>query len=142
MKSISNWKNIIVILAVIFSNNGFAVTPEEEEAMNKCVKPKFRDFMPAHMAEALPGSEISFHVKVGADTNSIIATAKNEKMPVTVTDKKNFLLVKAKLPASLGEGPARLHVAAKAADGGCLGQDGWLIFIKGGAGKNEASGSK
>ena len=130
MKSVKSWKNAILIGAVMFANTVLAVTPAEDDE-KVCKKPKFREFFPAPKSEVLPESEISFHVSRGADPHSIIAEAKAEKMAVSVRDRVNFLQVSAKLPASLREGFARLHVAAKAEDGGCLGQDGWLIKIKG-----------
>ncbi|MGZ5001153.1 MAG: hypothetical protein ACXV7F_12715, partial [Methylomonas sp.] len=122
---------IVLISAVMFTNAAFAVTPAEEPE-KECKKPKFRDFAPAALSEVAPESEISFHVSRGADPLTVTAEAKGEKMPVKVDDKKTFLLVKAKLPTTLREGFARIHVAANATEGGCLGQDGWLIKIKDG----------
>lgn len=132
MKLTTSWKNLILISAVIFSNTAMAVTPAEDEE-KECKKPKFRDFVPAAKAEVSPESEISFHVSRGADPHSVTADAKGEKMAVNVQDKATFLKVTAKLPASIRDDFARIHVTAKAAEGGCMGQDGWLIKVVDGA---------
>lgn len=128
MKSAKCWKSVILISAVIFTSTAWAVTPAEEEE-KECKKPKFRDFVPAAKAEVLPESEISFHVSRGSDPHTVTADAKGEKMAVSVQDKATFLKVTAKLPTSIRDGFARIHVTAKAVDGGCMGQDGWLIKI-------------
>ncbi|QWF69593.1 hypothetical protein KEF85_09385 [Methylomonas paludis] len=129
MKTPINWKRIILISTLIFSSTAWAVTPDEEDE-KVCKKPKFRDANPGHLAEVAPESQISFHASRGTDPGSVTAEAKGEKLTVTVTNKVTFLLVNAKLPATLRDGFARVHVTAKAADGGCLGQDGWLLKIK------------
>lgn len=128
MKLAKCWKTVILISAVIFTNAVFAVTPAEDEE-KECKKPKFREFSPAPKSEVKPESEIAFHISRGADPHSVTAEAKSEKMAVKVQDKTSFLQVTAKLPASLREGFARIHITAKAAEGGCLGQDGWLIKV-------------
>lgn len=130
MKLAKYWKTWMLVGTVLCTNLAWAVTPAEE-AEKECKKPKFRDFVPEAKAEVLPESEISFHISRGADPLSVIATAKGEKMDVSVQDRKTFLMARAKLPATLKGGFARIHVAANAVEGGCLGQDGWLIKIKG-----------
>jgi len=132
MKLSRNWKGAVFICAVLLSNAALAVKPGEEEEKD-CKKPKFREFFPEPKAEVLPESEISFHISRGAEAHTVTATAKGEKLAVTVRDKISFLTATAKLPASLRDGYARIHVEAKATEGGCLGQDGWLIKIKGDA---------
>ncbi len=129
MKLANCWKTVVLISAVMFANAAFAVTPAEETE-KECKKPKFRDFLPAPKSEVAPESEISFHVSRGADPATVKATAKGEKIAVNVKDKTTFLLATAKLPATLRDGFARLHVTANAVEGGCLGQDGWLIKIQ------------
>lgn len=130
MKLANCWKTVTLISAVICTSAAWAVTPAEETE-KECKKPKFRDFIPAHKSEVSPESELSFHVSRGADPHSVAAEAKGEKMAVNVSDKATFLYATAKLPPSLREGFARIHVSAKAAEGGCMGQDGWLLKIKG-----------
>lgn len=129
MKLANCWKTAVLISAVMFASTAWAVTPAEEEE-KECKKPKFRDFVPEAKSEVAPESEVSFHVSRGADPHSVTADAKGEKMTVVnVQDKVTFLKVTTKLPSSLRDGFARIHVTAKAAEGGCLGQDGWLIKI-------------
>ncbi len=126
----TSWKRFILIAGVCASFAVSAVTPEEEEANKKCVKPKFRDFAPAALAEVTPGSALSFHISKGANPNSVLVTVRKQKVPVEVKNKGTFLLGTAQFPADSEEGFARIHVEAKAEDGGCLGQDGWLVSIK------------
>ena len=128
MKLALLWKSVIFISAIVFTSSVLAVTSDEEEA-KECIKPKFRDFVPANKAEVLPESAISFHVSRGADLNHVTLEAKGEKLPITVVNKVTYILVNSKLPESLREGYARIHVTAKAADGSCVGSDGWLIKI-------------
>ncbi|OHX38390.1 hypothetical protein BJL95_08790 [Methylomonas sp. LWB] len=134
MRGSSGWKRAALLCAVFFSGAVAAVTPDEEEKQ-QCKKPKFRDFAPAHMAEVAPGVPLSFHVSPNADPFTITAEARGEKMKVDVVNKKTFYLVNTTLPVLSG-GFARIHVTAKAAESktiasGCLGQDGWLLKIKG-----------
>lgn len=129
------WSSLLLLGMLGFSSAVLAVTPEEDENKKICTKPKFRDFVPEHKAEVATESEISFHVSHNADPVTITATARGEKLNVTVQDKAIFFLVKTKLPA-LTPGFARIHVTAQAAEskaiqGGCVGQDGWLIKIAG-----------
>ncbi len=131
MKLSKRWKTVALLSAVMFTRLAGAVTPAEDEE-KKCKKPKFRDFAPVALSEVAPESEISFHVSHDADPLSVISTAKGEKMVVKVENKKTFLLAKAKLPATVRDGFARIHVAANALEGGCQGQDGWLIKIRDG----------
>ena len=130
MKFAKSWKSVILVSAVVFTNAALAVTPDEEDR-KECKKPKFREFFPAPTTEVLPESEISFHISRDADILHISATAKGEKLPLDIKHRVTRIEVKSRLPASLREGFARIHVTAKAADGECIGQDGWLIKIKG-----------
>jgi len=130
MKLSNLWKSAFLLTILLGAQAAMAVTPEEE-AEKKCIKPKFRDFSPAPKSEVMPESEISFHINRHADPNHIKASAKTIPLKLTVADKKTFYYVKAKLPAELTEGFARIHVEAKAAEGECIGQDGWLIKVKG-----------
>lgn len=128
MKSSLAWKGILLLTALMFTQIALAITPAEEPE-KKCIKPKFRDFVPAPKSEVAPESEISFHMNRLADPQYVIATAKTLPMKVEVVDKKTFYLVKAKLPQELREGFARIHVEAKSIEGDCIGQSGWLIRI-------------
>lgn len=133
MRSTNVRKSALFFIALIFSQMASAVTPAEEEE-KKCMKPKFRDFSPAANAEVAPKSSISFHINRLADPNHISASAKKIPMKIEVVDKKTFYYVTGKLPDELTEGFARIHVQAKALEGECIGQDGWLVKIKGDAG--------
>jgi hypothetical protein len=62
-------------------------------------------------------------------------------MKVEVVDKKTFFYVKATLPDELTEGYARIHVEAKASEGECIGEDGWLLKINSGAPEKTAKAS-
>ena len=130
MKFAKYWKSTILISLALLANTAFAVTPAEEER-KECKKPKFREFVPAPQAEVLPEAEISFHVSRDADVLHITAEAKGEKLPLEIKHRVTRIEVKTKLPASIQDGFARIHVTAKAAEGQCIGQDGWLIKIKG-----------
>lgn len=131
MKASIFHNRILTIALLVVSASAFAVTPEEDEIDKKCIKPKFRDFAPPAKAEVDPGSELSFHVSHNADAPTIGAEAKTQKMAVSVKDRNTFYEVKAKLPADLKGTFARISIHARAADGECVGHDGWLIKIKG-----------
>lgn len=135
MKSFNVWKIATLLTVLVSAQAALAVTPEEE-AEKKCIKPKFRDFSPAPQSEVAPEAAISFHINHIADPNHVRASAKKIPMKVEVVDKKTFYYVTARLPAEITDGFARIHVEAKAAEGECIGQDGWLIKI---ADKSHAS---
>jgi len=130
MKTSFPWKRIFFISLIAASSNVFAITPEEEEMDKKCIKPKFRDFAPAAKSEVAPGSEITFHTSHNAEPTTIGADAKGQPMKVNVRDRKTFYEVKAQLPTELSNTFARINIHARAADGECIGQDGWLLRIK------------
>lgn len=112
----------------MFAGGAMAYGSDSDE--KKCKKPRFRAFEPVHLSEVDPETEISFHVSNWADPTTITAEARKVPMEVDVVDKMNFFVVTAKLPASISGKYARIHVTAKADDGRCLGQDGWLLKVK------------
>lgn len=128
MTSSTSWKSILFVAAIALTQSAHAVKPGEEEK-KECRKPKFRDFAPVHLAEVAPETALIFHVSRGAEPASVTIEAKGEKLPVTVVDRVNFLAATARLPATLQEGFVRIHVTAAAIEGGCIGQDGWLLKI-------------
>jgi hypothetical protein len=130
MKPAKYRKSLLFIAAMLFASSAMAVKPGEDDDKKECKKPKFRDFVPEHKAEVAPGSDVSFHVSRGTLLTSIKAEAKGEKMDLAILNRKTYIEVKTKLPASVGEGFARIHVTAKAEEGECAGQDGWLITVK------------
>ena len=128
MNSVSRFNTWFLIAALAFAGNAFAVKPNEEEP-KECKKPKFRDFVPDHKAEVAPESEVTFHVSKGTLLTSITAEARGLPMPVEAVNRKTYIMVKTRLPAEIRDGFARIHVTARAEEGECLGQDGWLIKI-------------
>ena len=46
-----------------------------------------------------------------------------------MVNRKTYISAKAKLPANLRDGFVRITVNARAEEGDCLGQDGWLIKV-------------
>ena len=138
MKVSNTWKTVFLLSTLVFNQSVFAETPAEE-AEKKCIKPKFRDFTPAHQSEAAPGSDIIFHINRHADPLHVKASAKNLPVQLKVVDKKTFYYVSGKLPAELPDGFARIHVQAKGIEGECIGQDGWLVKIKKAAGASTAA---
>lgn len=129
MNSTSFWKSLLTLGCLIFSTATLAITPEEEEGLKKCIKPKFRDFAPIDKSEVEAGSEISFHVSHNSESSTIGAEAKGQKLILDIKDRKKFYEVKARLPAELSNTFARISLHAKAVDGDCIGQDGWLLKI-------------
>ena len=121
-------KYLFLLIAVLFAGQAMAVKPNEEEP-KECKKPKFRDFEPAHKSEVAPETDFSFHVSKGTNLTSVTAEVKGEPVQLEVTNRKTYITAKAKLPASIRDGYARIHVTAKAEEGDCLGQDGWLVKI-------------
>lgn len=138
MNTITSLRNTMIVGMLVFAGNALAYGDDSDK---KCKKPKFRTFEPVRLSEVDPESEISFHVSNWADPESITAEAKKTPMEVSVVDKMNFFVVTAKLPASLSDTYARIHITAKALDGGCFGQDGWLLKIKPAAAVADAEAS-
>jgi hypothetical protein len=128
MKLSKSWKHAILLTTLVFAQAALAETPAEETE-KKCIKPKFRDFSPAHKAEVAPETEISFHVNRYADPLHIGASAKKIPMQVQIEDKQTFYYVTAKLPKELRDSYARIHIEAKSTEGDCVGVDGWLVKI-------------
>ncbi|WP_150047866.1 MULTISPECIES: hypothetical protein [Methylomonas] len=140
MKPFPTWRQALLLLTLSCTGTAFAVTPAEE-VDKKCIKPKFRDYSPPNHAQAAPGSEISFHVNRLADPLHISASAKQIPLKLEIVDKKTFYFVSAKLPPELRDTYARIHIEAKALEGECIAQDGWLLNLSGaaGAGKQAAT---
>ena len=124
----AQFKSLFLVLSLVYAGQAMAVKPNEEEP-KECKKPKFRDFEPAHKAEVAPESEFSFHISKGTLLTSVTADVRGEPVELEVLNRKTYLSAKAKLPASLRDGYARIHVTAKAEEGECMGQDGWLVKI-------------
>lgn len=128
MYSSKSLKTLLTVGLVLFSASIFAVTPDEEEE-KKCIKPKFRDFAPTSNSEVNPGTDLSFHVSHNADPTKITADAKGQKLTLSIKDRKTFYEVKSQLPKELNNTFVRINTHAKANEGECIGQDGWLLKV-------------
>lgn len=129
MKTTARWKSALALGLLICSTSLFAASADDEDE-KKCIKPKFRDFSPVEKSEVAPGSKISFHVSPNADPAHITAEAHAIKMKLDVKDRKTFIDVSGQLPEELSNSFARISIHAKAAEGDCVGNDGWLIKVK------------
>lgn len=141
MKLRNAWKSAFLLTTLFFAQAASAITPAEE-VDKKCIKPKFRDFVPAPKSEVAPESEISFHMNRIGDPAHVLATAKKIPMQIEIIDKQNFYLIKAKLPEQLRNEYARIHIEARSTEGDCSGQDGWLIKISGGEAVEQAAATE
>jgi len=123
-------KSLITLLCLLsFSHQAFSYNARSEEEKG-CKKPKFRTFVPEHLSEVEPGSEISFHVSNWAEPGTIKAEARKIPVKLTIIDKTNFFVAKGRLPGNLQNTFARINLFARSKEGGCLGQGGWLLKIK------------
>ncbi len=128
MKITKSLRMIVVLGMTVFAGTTLAYNSGNTE--KECKKPRFRTFEPEHLSEVDPETQISFHVSNWADPTTIKAEAKKIPLQVNVVDKMNFFVVTAKLPATINGKYARIHVVAKAKEGRCRGQDGWLLKIR------------
>jgi hypothetical protein len=126
MKITKSIRMTVMLGMTVFTGTALAYGDTDKD----CKDPKFRTFEPEHLSEVDPETEISFHVSNWADPITIKVEARKVPMEVSVVDKMNFFVATAKLPASINGKYARIHVSAKAKDGRCLGQDGWLLKVK------------
>ena len=112
-------------------NSALAYTDDEPEMF--CKDPKFKGFnLPTYNAidkvEVPPGSELSFTVSGWTNPETIVVTAKNEPLDLSIENKMSFFRVKAKLPVSLNGKFVRVNASAKAVLG-CKGETGWLLKV-------------
>jgi len=120
---------MIVILGItLFTGTALAYSTSNSD--KECKKPKFRTFEPEHLSEVDPGSKISFHVSNWTDPTTIKAEARKIPLQINVVNKMNFFVVTANLPDSINGKYARIHLVAKSKEGGCRGQDGWLLKVR------------
>lgn len=128
MKITKNLRMTVMLGMTVFAGDALAYGSGDSD--KDCKKPKFRTFEPVRLSEVDPETEISFHVSNWADPTTIKAEARKVPMEVSVVDKMSFFVATAKLPASINGKYARIHIEAKAKDGRCRGQDGWLLKVK------------
>jgi hypothetical protein len=118
-----------VALLLFYVGSAFAITPEEDDREKKCKKPKFRFFEPAANSEVLPGSQIGFHVSKDASQDHIKAEAKGIPLKLNIRNRVTHFDVTAALPPELQDTFARISLHARAAEGECMGHDGWLLKV-------------
>lgn len=120
----------IVLTVAIFSNNLWAYGGGGSKSSKKaCTEPKFSEFQPVHLAEAAPGSEISFNASALTNPSTIKVDVKSIPIDVDVEKLNNGYTIKGKLPASLQNTYARVTINAKGTNK-CKGQGGWLLKIQ------------
>lgn len=85
--------------------------------------------VPAHLAEAPPGSDLSFNAFGFDKPENLEVTVKKIEIPITTEFKDPFYVVRGKLPAELKGTYARINVKLKAPTPRCISEDGWLIKI-------------
>ena len=128
-------KNIFQIaglLSALFFSN-FAMAYEDERPKEDCRDPKFKGFnLPAYNAadkiEVAPESDITFTVSGWTNPETIVVTAKNEPLDISIEDKMIFYRIRAKLPAKLNGKFVRINAKAFAVLG-CKGEAGWLVKV-------------
>lgn len=120
---------LLLLMSIGYVGSAFAITPEEDEHNKKCKKPKFRFFEPAANAEVVPGSKISFHVSKDASQEHITAEAKGVPLKLNIRNRVTHFDINADLPSELQDTFVRISLHARAAEGECVGSDGWLIKV-------------
>jgi hypothetical protein len=124
----------LIVLAVVLLANSAAFAYSPDELKKECHKPKFTDFTLTEykvpeQREVAPESEFSFKVPAWTDPDSIKLTIKNHAIAFSIESNNNFHKVKAKLPAEFTGKFVRLDVRAKASDGVCHEEMGWLLKV-------------
>ncbi len=128
MKITKSLQITIMLGMTMFAGTALAYGTNSSD--NGCKKPKFRTFEPEHLSEVDPETTISFHVSNWADPTTIKAETRKIPLQLKIIDKMNFFVATAKMPASIIGKYARIHVRAKAKEGGCTGKDGWLLKVR------------
>lgn len=123
--------NIVAMLLMI-SLTGYAGQAAAYGSSSKkaCKPPRFWQFQPPHLAEVRPQSEFSFLASGSTRPDSLQVTVKGQPVAVTVDKKQANFLVSGKLPADLGDTPARISIRGIGTNK-CKGRDGWLVKITG-----------
>jgi len=125
-------KSIVLALVMLTSSTAFAYSPDE--LTKECHKPKFTDFTLTEYKvpeqhEVAPESEFSFKVPAWTSTDSIKLSVKDKAIAFTIESNNSFHKIKAKLPAEYTGKVVRLNARAKASEGTCHEETGWLIKI-------------
>jgi hypothetical protein len=122
----------MLTLVLLANSAAFAYSPDELK--KECHKPKFTDFTlteykTPEQHEVAPEAEFSFKVPAWTDSDSIKLTIKDHAIAFTIESNVSFHKVKAKLPAEFSGKFVRLNVRAKASDGTCHEEMGWLLKV-------------
>ncbi len=125
-------KSVLLMAVMLASGTAIAYSPDELE--KECHKPKFTDFTlteykAPEQVETPAETEFSFKVPVWTNPESIKLTIKKQPLAFTIESNSSFHKVKAKIPAEFTGKFARLDVSAKALEGECHQETGWLLKI-------------
>ena len=94
-----------------------------------CIKAKVSNFNPAHLANIAPGGEFSFMVSGSNGPGHIHVTIREQAIPLKVESKDTFYLAKGNLPAEIKNQTVRISYSAKAKNGKCDADGGWLVKV-------------
>jgi hypothetical protein len=119
------------LAALMLADSAVAYTDKEPEEI--CKDPKFKGFnLPIYNAaekkEVPPEAELSFTVSGWTNPETLVVTAKNQPLELSIENKNIFYRIKAKLPPSLNGKFVRINASARAVLG-CKGEDGWLLKV-------------
>ena len=92
-----------------------------------CKNTVIKHLRPVHMASVAPGSEFSFQVYGIDDEKYVEVTAKKIPVEMEVEHRGGILWFKGKLPESLVNTAARIHVEVNYKR--CPAEKGWLLKI-------------
>ena len=99
----------------------------DKSGKSACKKTKIKHVRPEHLASVAPGSEISFRVEGIDEAKFVEMTAKKIPVELSVEHKGGLLWFKGKLPDSLVNTAARIHVEVHYKK--CPAEKGWLLKI-------------
>jgi len=125
-------KSIVLTVVMLANSAAFAYSPDE--LAKECHKPKFTDFTLSEYKapeqhQVAPESEFSFKVPAWTSTDSIKLSIKDKAIAFTIESNSSFHKVNAKLPAEYTGKFVRLNARAKANEGTCHEETGWLLKI-------------
>lgn len=132
--------NKIIPIALIAMLSGTVATAAEHHSGHgggsmggssggECLKPKLAKFTPEHLATVAPGSDISFVALNISHPEQIVIKIKEIPVEFDSEYKEPYYLIKTKLPASLHNTAARIHIKVNAKSSHCEAEGGWLVKI-------------
>ncbi len=95
-----------------------------------CEKISVKNVKPVALSELSSGDEFSMLVFGVKNPDDIEITIKEVPVEFTFTDREIFLAVKAKIPANLPTGAARVNIKIEGKSASCNETTGWLYKIK------------